>query len=145
MLRLLGREPFTDYRIAVRCPHGGPAILENDPVDLNGRPFPTRYWMACKHLHSSVSRLEADGGVRALEDDAAMSPEIRNAHAAHAALHGGHHVGGVADPSRVKCLHAQLAFALAVGGNAVGEWIMSRIPQPWPATCCAVPDDGGAS
>lgn len=134
---LLGRASFTDYRIAVRCPFGGPAILENDPHDVSGRPFPTRYWMACRHLHSAVSRVEADGGVRALEDDPAMTLQIRAAHAAHAALHQGHHIGGVADPSRVKCLHAQLAFALATGGNAVGEWILARIETPWPVRCCA--------
>lgn len=66
-----------------------------------------------------------------------MTSQIRAAHAAHAALHQGHHIGGVADPSRVKCLHAQLAFALATGGNAVGEWILSRIETPWPVRCCA--------
>jgi hypothetical protein len=139
---LLGRASFTDYRIAVRCPFGGPAILENDPFDVSGRPFPTRYWMACRHLHAAVSRVEADGGVRALEDDPAMASAITAAHEAHATLHEGHHIGGVADPRRVKCLHAQLAFALSTGGNAVGDWILARIDTPWPTVCCALQQEG---
>lgn len=114
-------------------------MLENDPVDLNGRPFPTRYWLACRALGVAVSRLEAGGGVRALEDDEGMHEAIAGAHATHARLHAGHLVGGVGDPARVKCLHAQLATALAVGGNAVGDWIWERGDVAWPATCCADP------
>jgi len=140
--RLLGREPFTDFRVAVRCPHGGPAVLENDPVDLKGRPFPTRYWLACRALAVQVSRLEAAGGVRALEDDAGMLGHLEDAHAAHQRRHAGHRVGGVGDPERVKCLHAQLAFALASGGNPVGDWIIERAGARFPADhCCADGDD----
>ena len=144
MLRLLGREPFTDYRIAVRCPHGGPAVLENDERDLQGRPFPTRHWLACRALHAAVSRLEAEGGVRALEDDAQMQQPLQQAHAEHGRRHSGYRVGGVADPHRVKCLHAQLAFSLACGGNAIGDWIAARCDLAWPTVCCAdTPGDLG--
>lgn len=139
---MLGREPFTDYRIAVRCPLGGPVVLENDPRDLRGRPFPTRYWLACRTLHRAISRLEADGGVRAIEDDAEMREHVQAAHAAHQAIHAGYRVGGVGDPNRVKCLHAHYAFALATGGNPVGDWIRERLDLTWPKQCCAVENDG---
>ena len=135
--RLLGREPFTDFRVAVRCPHGTPAVLENDPVDLAGRPFPTRFWLACRALGLAVSRLEAAGGVRRLESDPAMTGAVGAAHAHHQDVHAGYRVGGVADPSRVKCLHAQLALAMAVGGNAVGDWILGESGARWPDACCA--------
>ncbi len=134
---MLGREPFTDYRVAVRCPFGTPAVLENDPVDLEGRPFPTRHWLACRHLHAAVSRVEADGGVHALETDPRMRDALMDAHANHARLHAGRNIGGVRDTAHVKCLHAQLAFALAVGGNAVGDWILARTGPQWPQQCCA--------
>ena len=71
---LLGHTPFTDFRVAVRCPHGGPAVVRNTPLDLRGRPFPTRDWLTCRALNEAVSRLEAAGGVRMLEDD----PEMRD-------------------------------------------------------------------
>jgi hypothetical protein len=143
--RLLGRPPFTDFRVAVRCPFGTPAVLENDPRDLRGRPFPTRYWLACRSLAAAVSRLEAGGGVRALESDPAMAAAIRDAHSRHARMHAGHRVGGVGGDGRVKCLHAQLAFALATGGNAVGDWILDRVGAPWPARCCLDAEGAGVA
>ncbi len=135
--RLLGRTPFTRFSVAVRCPFGRPAVLENGPRDLEGRPFPTRYWLACRALGASVSTLEAAGGVRALEEDEGLQEAVHIAHAAHAELHEGYRVGGVGHEGRVKCLHAQLAFALATGGNPVGDWIVERADTHWPPACCA--------
>ncbi len=137
MTRLLGRSPFTRFTVAVRCPFGRPAVLQNGPRDLEGRPFPTRYWLACRALGTDVSRLEAAGGVRTLEADEDMLEAVRDAHAAHAGVHDGYRVGGVGEEGRVKCLHAQLAFALATGGNPVGDWIVDRAGVGWPAACCA--------
>lgn len=122
--------------MAVRCPYGAPSVLESEPTDLEGRPFPTRYWLACRRLSAAVSRLEAAGGVRALEGDLEMRPAIAAAHASHAALHGGYRIAGVGGEGRVKCLHAQLAFALATGGNPVGDWILDRLELPPADRCC---------
>jgi uncharacterized protein len=133
---LIGREPFTDFQVAVRCPHGGPAVVRNTPVDLRGRPFPTRDWLTCRALGEAVSRLEAAGGVRALEADPEMGPHLASAHARHQELHAGYRVAGGGDPARVKCLHAHLAFALGEGGSPVGDWIAARADLSWPARCC---------
>jgi hypothetical protein len=136
--RLLGRAPFTRYSVAVLCPGSGPAVLENEPIDLHGRPFPTRYWLACRALGAAISRLEAAGGVRALESDPTMTGHILAANARHRALHSGFNIGGTGDPARVKCLHAHLAFALAIGGSPIGDWIAHRTDLRWPTRCCAV-------
>lgn len=133
---LIGREPFTDFRIAVRCPHGGPAIVRNAPVDLRGRPFPTRDWLACRALGEAVSRLEAAGGVRMLEDDPEMAGALAAAHARHQELHGGYRVAGSGDPRHVKCLHAHLAFGMGEGGSPVADWIWRRSGAAWPERCC---------
>lgn len=136
---LLGREPFTDYRISVRGPDGRPVVLRNAPRDLRGRPFPTRDWLVDPALDDAVSRLEAAGGVRMLESDPEMAPHIAAAHERHAALHDGYRVAGAGDPAHVKCLHAHLAFALGEGGNPVGDWIIERAGITWPE-----PPAGGA-
>lgn len=136
MRELLGREPFTDYRIAVRCPHGRPAVLRNAPTDLRGRPFPTRDWLLNPALCLAVSRLEAAGGVRRLEEDAEMAEHLAQAHRRHAALHGGFRVAASGDPAHVKCLHAHLAFALGQGGSPIGDWILARAGVDWPQGCC---------
>jgi hypothetical protein len=83
-----------------------------------------------------VSTLEAAGGVRALEAHDDLREAIVAAHRAHAARHDGYRVGGVGEDGRVKCLHAQLAYALATGGNPVGDWIVDNAAMSWPATCC---------
>jgi uncharacterized protein len=122
--------------VAVRCPHGAPAVLENAPRDRRGAPFPTRNWLACRGLVEAIDRLEAAGGVRALERDPAMAGALADAQARHAALRDGALVGGVTDPGRVKCLHAHLAFALAEDGSPVGDWILERSGAAWPDRCC---------
>jgi uncharacterized protein len=134
--RLLGRAPHAGFRVAVRCPQGAPAVIENAPRDRNGRPFPTHNWLVCRALVEAVSRLEAEGGVRALEEDATMAGALAEAHRRHAELHGGHRVAGGGDPGRVKCLHAHLAFALACGGSPVGDWILERSGARFPDRCC---------
>ncbi len=137
--RLIGRDPHAGFRVAVRCPHGAPAVIQNAPVDTDGHPFPTRDWLACQSLVTAVSRLEANGGVRMLELDPDMTDALADAHTRHAAAHAGYRVAGSGNPDHVKCLHAHLAFALAEGGTPVGEWIMERSGADWPTTCCAEP------
>jgi hypothetical protein len=133
---LIGREPFTDFHVVVRCPNGGPAVVRNAPVDLRGRPFPTRDWLTCRALGEAVSRLEASGGVRLLEADDTMREHLAAANARHQELHAGHRVGGGGDPEHVKCLHAHLAFGLGEGGSPVADWILEHADVAWPAVCC---------
>jgi len=135
---LIGREPRAGFAVAVRCPFGSPAIILNRPIGDDGHPFPTRAWLCCRALVDSVSRLEAEGGVRRLEQDEAMAGAVAGAHARHRLVHAGHNVGGVGDPGRVKCLHAQLAFALSEGGTPVGAWIWRHSAAGWPERCCRV-------
>jgi hypothetical protein len=136
VVALIGREPFTRFEVAVRCPFGRPAVVRNAPLDLRGRPFPTRDWLTCRALGEAVSRLEAAGGVRMLESDEAMREHVQAAHERHRALHAGHRVAGCGDPEHVKCLHAQLAFALDEGGGPVADWIVERAGARWPERCC---------
>lgn len=133
---LLGRVPFTRYSVAVRCPFGAPAVVENEPIDLEGRPFPTRYWLTCRALSAAVSRGESVGGVGMLEDDPTMHQALRGAHLRHQAIHAGYRVAGGGDPRRVKCLHAHMAFGLAEGGSPVSRWIADRFDVDWPTSCC---------
>lgn len=98
--------------------------------------MPTRYWLVDPMLRDAVSRLEAAGGVRAVE--AAVDPdELAAAHARYAAerdaaLPAGHRgprpSGGVGGTRRgVKCLHAHLAFYLAGGDDPVGRHVAAEL------------------
>jgi hypothetical protein len=152
----LGREPRAFRRVAARCPHGRPAVTEQEPYTAAGDPFPTTYYLTCPHLIASVSRLEAAGGVERWAAAVAHDPELaqglttatheqrrirhelaggRTGRDGGASLDLG--IGGSRNPAQLKCLHAHVAFALARPGYALGESILAELDeQPWPARCC---------
>jgi hypothetical protein len=153
----LGRAPRAFRAVAVRCPFGLPAVTEQDPFDRDGRPFPTTYYVTCRHLVAAIARLEAAGGVERWSRRAAEDPllaeslvrataeqrrirhELAGTAAAGdrgAALDLG--IGGSRSPGNLKCLHAHAAFALARPGYVLGERIVAEIESLWPsARCCS--------
>lgn len=151
----LGREPRAFRRVVVRCPFGRPAVTEQAPYTPEGEPFPTTYWLTCRHLVAAVSRLEAAGGVERwsaeVEADGALRSDLERASDEQrtirreladgegpdggAALELG--IGGSRNPEALKCLHAHVAFALARPGYRLGEAILDEVPQRWPRGCCA--------
>jgi uncharacterized protein len=150
----LGREPRTFRRVVVRCPWGLPAVTEQDPYDPNGEPFPTTYYLTCRHLVAAVSRLEAAGGVERWSDAVARDPElrddllratepqrrIRRRLAGEPGADGGASlelgIGGSSNPEALKCLHAHVAYALARPEYELGNAILGEIPRRWPPGCC---------
>ncbi len=154
--RQIGRTPRAFRRVAVRCPFGLPAVTEQWPTDTAGKPFPTTYYLTCRHLAAAVSRLEAAGGVerwtRLASEDPGLADSLRRAterqrrirHALAAEQRGGAGrsldlgIGGSARAERLKCLHAHVAFALATGGYELGNRILADVEQPWPdGRCCS--------
>jgi hypothetical protein len=154
--RQLGREPRAFRRVAARCPWGLPAVTEQEPLDVDGRPFPTTYYLTCRHLVAAVSRLEAAGGVQRWSEAAAHDPALRDsledatvlqrrlrrelagAAAVPAdALDLG--IAGSRTAGSLKCLHAHAAFALAQPGYLLGELILDEVEPRWPArSCCSL-------
>jgi hypothetical protein len=156
--RQIGRSPRAFRRVVVRCPFGLPAVTEQSPYDIAGEPFPTTYYLTCRHLVAAVARLEAAGGVerfaaaaqgdpallQSLEEATEQQREIRRELAAEqtgsdhgASLELG--IGGAAKPERLKCLHAHAAFALAQPGYLLGERILAEVEPLWPERCCSAP------
>src|SRR5207253_5803826 len=156
----LGREPRAFRRVVVRCPFGRPAVTEQRPYDPDGEPFPTTYYVTCRHLVAAISRLEAAGGVerwsaaaetdeelaasrvRADEEQRAIRRELADGETGRdggASLELG--VGGAGRTGSLKCLHAHAGFALARPGYARGERIVGELEVLWPDRCCT--DPGG--
>lgn len=153
--RQLGREPRAFRRVVVRCPFGRPAVTEQHPYAPDGEPFPTTYYVTCRHLVAAISRLEADGGVERwtarAEEDAALAASRARADDDQRAIRrelaagetgrdGGASldlgVGGSARTGSLKCLHAHAAFALANPGYVLGERILGEVEPHWPERCC---------
>jgi hypothetical protein len=155
----IGREPRAFLRVVARCPFGLPAVTEQDPYGTDGVPFPTTYYLTCPHLVAAVSRLEAAGGVERWSELAADDERLRHSlewataeqariRLALAAGRTGRDegtsltsgIGGSHNPDQLKCLHAHVAFALAVPGYELGARILDEVDEPWPVACCtAVP------
>jgi uncharacterized protein len=140
----LGRPPRAYMRVVVRCPFERPAVTEQAAFDDSGEPFPTTYWITCRHLAAAIARLEAHGGVerwsrRAQEDDT-LRESLERGHEEQRRLRpelpGG--IGGQTRPGGLKCLHAHAAFALARPGYELGERILAEVEPLWPDRCCSV-------
>ena len=133
----LGREPITPFTVAARCPGNHPLVIRNEPVDANGAPFPTLFWLTCPVAVKAVSRLESEGAIaelnRRAETDEDFAAALAAAHEEcarersrgfpQALVWGG--VGGTR--TGVKCLHAHYANRLAGGDDPVGTWVAERI------------------
>jgi uncharacterized protein len=153
--RQLGRPPRAFRRVVARCPFGAPAVTEQWPYDDAGDPFPTTYYLTCRYVVAAVARLEAAGGVEGWSEQVEQDPGLAAAVAAATAEQpavrhelargrsgsdGGASldlgIGGSANPGRLKCLHAHVAYALARPGYELGDRILAELEPLWPDRCC---------
>jgi hypothetical protein len=118
---------------------GLPVVAAVPPILDDGTPFPTRYWLSCPLARTRIGRLEASGGVRAVERhataDRAFAAALAHAHTRYAAERDAlvpegsdpAPSGGVAGArAGVKCLHAHYADHAAGNDNPVGAMV-----APW--------------
>lgn len=149
----LGRPPRGLREIAVADSAGLPMVIRVASL-VDEKPFPTLYWLIDPTLCLRIDRAEAAGLIadlqRRIDVDPALRESMRNDHKAHIALRESflmpedihqlrsrglwpalaeRGIGGIADFSRVRCLHTWYASHLVVA-NTVGRllddyWAMS--------------------
>lgn len=131
-------------------------MTEQSPYAADGEPFPTTYYLTCRHLVTAVSRLEAAGGVErwseAVRADQALAASLAAGDEEQRRLRSGlacgvtgndggasleYGIGGSRRTGSLKCLHAHAAFALARPGYELGERILAEVEPRWPARCCS--------
>ena len=156
----LGRPPRGLRQVAHHCPCGLPDVVETAPRLDDGTPFPTLYYLTCPRAVAAISRLEAGGVMRQMQQRLATDAALR---AAYLAAHrdyltrrdeaaraagvaplppGTQSAGGM--PSRVKCLHALAAHELAVpGANPLGREAVAAAGPWWAAGPCVDAGAGG--
>jgi uncharacterized protein len=150
--RQLGRAPRALAAVAVRCPHGRPAVVAQHAYLESGEPFPTTYYLTCPAAAAAVAALEDAGGVARYERLVADDPEMRSSYREGRELQrtlrrpggvmadGGRSLGlGIAGTSRegaVKCLHAHAAFGLAHPSYALGRRVVDEAWPLFPEECC---------
>lgn len=152
--RQLGRYPRGMVAVGARCACGRPLAVVTRPQLEDGTPFPTSCYLTSPEAVKAVSRLEADGAMKAFNQRLADDEGLRDAYAqAHrmylefrhelAARTGDseEHIEGISAgglPERVKCLHALLAQTLVMGRgvNPVGDEVLDLVKDEFdPAVC----------
>ena len=134
---LLGRTPKAAFTVVVRRADGVPIVTRNAPLERDGTPMPTRYWLLpSARAAQAIGRIEAAGGVRAAEL-AVDADELARAHRHYAAdrdadmpagWEGPRATGGVGGTRLgTKCLHAHYAYFLAGGDDPVGRWVFDQL------------------
>lgn len=153
----LDRSPRSPVDVVRRCHLGLPVVIAVPPHLDDGTPFPTRFWLTCPLAVRRVGRVEADGGVRRMDDRIAADPEFAEAHGFATAEYAAdrdalvvagrhsHDPGGGVGGSRggVKCLHAHYAHHAAGGANPVGEWTAGAVEPLDCAEPCVIADPSG--
>ena len=142
--RLLGREPRGLEEIAVAGPQGEPMVIRVAAL-VDGKPFPTLFWLVDADLNYRIDREEAGGLIARLQARVDTSPQLQSAmgedHRDYIELRNSYlsadlrrevdrlgftdvfrhkGIGGIADPSRIRCLHTWYAAHL-VRANTVGQ------------------------
>jgi hypothetical protein len=149
----LGRPARDVVGIAARCVCGAPTVVSTKPRLADGTPFPTFYYLTHPVATAAMSYLEAAQVMVECGELLAAEPEVaaayRRAHEDYLADReqygvvpeiAGVSAGGM--PTRVKCLHALAAHALAAGPgvNPVGDLALER--SAWSPDVCQCPDYG---
>lgn len=112
-------------------------MTEQSPNTATGTPFPTSFYLTCPWMVAAVSRLEAAGGVARWGEEAAARPELgaslAEAQARQRELRPELPVGiaGTRNDESLKCLHAHVAFAMAMPPYALGESVLAEIDERW--------------
>ncbi|MFZ0492423.1 MAG: DUF501 domain-containing protein [Acidimicrobiia bacterium] len=153
----LERPVRASVEVVAHCPLGLPVVVAVPPLLDDGTPFPTRYWLSCPAARARIGRLEAAGGVKAMDRRLRSDPPFAEAVA------GANHryalqrdallppdavhrpVGGVGGGTGgVKCLHAHYADHAAGNDNPIGGLVAPWV-EPLDCTIPCVEGDPPAS
>ncbi len=140
---LLGRAPRGLQEVSVLSPQGGPMVIRVASL-VDGKPFPTMFWLIDKELCYRIDREEAGGLIQQMQLQVDADPALQSAmvadHAAHVQLRNSHiseamkaelnalnfyevlqsrGIGGIEDPARIRCLHTWYAAHLVIV-NTIG-------------------------
>ena len=142
----LGREPRGFCDVSAFNSQGKPAVIRVSSV-VDGKPFPTLFWLIDADISLKIDRLEAAGWIAKLQRDVDISATLQEqmalAHEAHKRLRetflseaertlltdrgmmsalADRGIGGIKEPNRIRCLHTWYA-AHMVEANSIGSAI----------------------
>lgn len=142
----LGRAPRGIQAVTATDGEGTPLVLRMHSL-VDGKPFPTLFWLCSERLKVELSHIEAAGVIKRLEarlqDDHDFLAAYHRSHEdyvarrwasmsaaqqaeaerlGYAELLRSRGIGGIANWDQVRCLHTQYAHHLG-GDNIIGQWL----------------------
>ncbi|AQA19182.1 hypothetical protein BST95_13975 [Halioglobus japonicus] len=143
---LLGRAPRGLEEVSVRNAAGEPSVIRVAPL-VDDKPFPTLYWLVDREISYRIDQEEASGLIAQLQDqinaDSSLQAQMAEDHRRYKARREAYMseeerqrvkalgfgdvfeikgIGGIADTSRIRCLHTWYAAHL-VESNTVGRML----------------------
>ena len=140
---LLGRKPRGLRGVALRTNDGGPVVIQVDSL-VDGKPFPTLFWLVDQRLNYAIDQLEAGGLIADFQAQVDASAQLQAAmasdHQAYLDLRGSltppeqqlaiqqlgfdpvlarRGIGGIENFTRIRCLHTYYAAHLVIP-NTIG-------------------------
>ncbi len=154
--RQIGRVPREPWRVVVRCRWNRPSVIASPSRLDDGTPFPTLYWLTCPWLIDGAGALESEGTLTTWTERAASDAGLAaDLDAVHLAVQerraeesggvdacAGAGAAGQRDASRVKCLHAHVALALAGVADPVGSETLALLGETCENDACRSLLDG---
>lgn len=156
--RLLGREPRGLRDVPVSDEQGKPRVIRVASL-VDNKPFPTLFWLVDPALNYRIDQEEASGLIARLQGVIDASEDLRRAmaedHLRYIALRDSYlgteeraaieslgfaavfrqkGIGGIADRSRIRCLHTWYAAHL-VSPNTVGKLLDQHWQAAAPGDC----------
>ena len=140
----IGREPQGIVAIAARAKNSVPLVLQMRSI-VDGKPFPTLYWLCCRDLSKAIGSIETQGWVKEIEQKIATDQQLKSQYLDNqqqyvdrrrqqmtpedqaiierrgfSDMFERYGIGGISQWDKVRCLHMQYAHHL-VDGNIIGE------------------------
>jgi hypothetical protein len=140
----IGREPQGIVKIAARAKNTVPLVLQMRSI-VDGKPFPTLYWLCSKDLSKAIGSIETTGWVKDIEQRIATDESLKEQFFANQQQYVNkrrqemtaqdsalieqrgfnemferYGIGGISQWDKVRCLHMQYAHHL-VDTNVIGE------------------------
>ncbi len=142
----IGRTPKGNFKVVKLCRFRYPQVIENPPV-VDGKPFPTLFWLTCPFLVKAISRLEGRGYIEHFERKLKYDHRFRNRYLkAHQFERNWRKIklpqqlpkklkekllkvgiGGIENPLGVKCLHLHAASHLGGVPDPIGKEVLNLV------------------
>lgn len=133
---LLAREPRGFRDVAAFSAAHRPAVIRVASC-VEGKPFPTLYWLVDPELNLALDRFEAAGAIAMLQQWVDDSPAVQRSMAADHDRHKNHRDAFLSTDERELLLaHNRLAALAERGIGGIGETDRIRCLHTWYAAHC---------